>query len=344
MDQLSHWYHQVLNCIESCNPAASAVHQQYYPEYCAAPERIAPQAQMQVMERQQQISAGRDRLLERNSCRQPDANQLLHSVQASEQATCPQAVLEQAAELLNLHYEPLDAQRYSLIPSDSMLIPSLPGIADEGQEITFDRACACAREETQFITWDHPLMQGLYDLVSTSALGSASVALFPTQVLPAGTLFIEALFTLDIQAANALSVRRFFPNALLRIVVTENNDQDLGAKLSLQSLAQVLTPATHTIARALIQDYRCAIETLVQKAEHLAQAQAQTLIQQAQQAIEQQAKQEQARLQHLQQRNPMITKQEIQTSAEIYQALQHSLSEHCRVNLHALRALVTCPQ
>lgn len=52
-----------------------------------------------------------------------------------------------------------------LKPSEKMLDASFPLGDDEGVTITYDRGQALSREDMQFLTWEHPMVQGGMDLV-----------------------------------------------------------------------------------------------------------------------------------------------------------------------------------
>ncbi len=52
-----------------------------------------------------------------------------------------------------------------LRPSEKMLDASFPLGDDEAVTITYDRELALSREDMQFITWEHPMVQGGMDLV-----------------------------------------------------------------------------------------------------------------------------------------------------------------------------------
>ena len=48
-----------------------------------------------------------------------------------------------------------------------MLVPDFPGLKEEGVTVTFDRQLALAREELEFLTWDHPMIRQGIDLIAS---------------------------------------------------------------------------------------------------------------------------------------------------------------------------------
>jgi ATP-dependent helicase HepA len=339
--QRLHWYHDILNCIESTNPAAGVMHEQWYERYNDDPEAIGQQVQEQTQLLLAQLQNGRDRLLEMNSCRQPQANQLVNKVLAFEQQQNPKEVLLSATDLLNIYMEPLDSYRYSVIPSDQMLVPLVPGIPNDGCEITFDRVTATVREDVQFVTWDHPLMQGLTELISTSELGVATVALLPNKVLPAGTLFLEALFTLTVKDVQATAANAFLTESLLRVVVAKNNPKNLDKVLPQAALAKVMENAAKNIRKAVVNDYQKDIHTLAANAQIIAEAEQQAVMAQSLADLKQKSHFENTRLQQLQQRNSLITDKDVEQQKQHFEEVEQAIRQHCKLVMSAVRVLVT---
>ena len=336
-----HWYHDVLNCIEKTNPAAGAMHDEWYEQYCEAPDTIGEQVQQKTDALLAQLQNGRDRLLEMNSCRQPQATQLLEKVTRFEEEHNPKALLTAATDLLNIHMEPLDDTRYSVIPSDQMLVPLVPGIPADGCEITFDRTTATVREDVQFMTWDHPLMQGLTELISTSELGAATVALLPNKSLKPGTLFFEAIFKLTIKDTKAKAANAFLTESLLRVVAGKNNPKNLASILPQEALANVIENAAKNIRKAVVKDYRNDIQILADSAQEMAQAELEQVIAHSLEDLQHRRQFEMARLQQLQQRNPLITQADIDTQEAYFDLVEQAISEHCKLEMSAVRFLVT---
>lgn len=336
-----HWYHQILNCIEKTNPAAGVVHDEWYEQYCNNPEVVGEQVQEKINTLLEQLQNGRDRLLEMNSCRQPQAAQLVDKVVAFEHEHNPKDLLMSATDLLNIHMEPLDSTRFSVIPSDQMLVPLVPGIPNDGCEVTFDRSTATAREDVQFVTWDHPLMQGLTELITTSELGVATVALLPNKALPPGTLFFEAIFTLTVKDTQAKAANAFLTESLLRVVVAKNNPKNLHTVLPQESLAKVIENAAKNIRKAVVKDYQQEIHALSESALEIAQVEQKKVIQQSLDDLQQRSQFENARLQQLQQRNPLITESDVVAQKEKFVAIEQAISQHCKLEMQAVRLLVT---
>ncbi|MGS2718432.1 helicase-related protein [Eionea flava] len=339
-EQRLHWYHDILNCIEKTNPAAGAMHDKWYAQYDASPA-VGAQVQEEITALLSQLQNGRDRLLEMNSCRQPEANQLVDKVVNFEHEHNPLALLTSATDLLNIHMEPLDDTRYSMIPSDQMLVPLVPGIPNDGCEVTFDRQTATSREDVQFVTWDHPLMQGMTELVTTSELGSATVALLPNKKLKPGTLFFEAIFSVTIKSAYAKIASGFLSESLVRIVVAKNNPNNLDAILPQATLAKVIENAAKNIRKAVVKDYQQDIQILSDTAQAMAQQALDDVVAQTLNDIKQRREFELTRLRELQQRNPLITQADVEQQAIYFDNVEHAVTQQCSIEMNAVRLLVT---
>jgi ATP-dependent helicase HepA len=336
-----YWFHDVLGSIEQINPAAGLIHDQWYSEYCDNPQAVEPKIKSELHALLQQLEQGRDRLLEMNSCRQPDAAHLVAKIQQLEADSHPQELLESIVDVLNIHYEQLDSDYFRLVPSDQMLVPMIPGIPAEGCEITFDRKAATAREEVEFITWDHPLMQGLAEMITQSELGVASVGLLPNKTLRPGMLFVEVLFTLSLQSEYTQHVERYLTQSGLRIVVTKENANNLSAALPSDKLSWLVESASKAIRHAVVKDYRKLIDELVDKANQLANAEMATIVSDSLRQLNQRSQLELARLTQLQQRNAAISDDSIVALREHYQTIAGALEAHCQPVVSAIRLLVT---
>lgn len=340
-EQRLHWFHDVLASIEQINPAAGLIHDSWFERYCENPAEVEPEVRVQLADWLQQLEQGRDRLLEMNSCRRPDADQLLKAVGQHEQATHPQALLEQMTDVLNIHYEQLDESRYRLVPSDQMLVPMIPGIPAEGCEITFERATATSREDIEFITWDHPLMQGLAEMIGLSDLGVASVGLLPNKSLKPGMLFAEVLFNLTVQSGHARQIQPYLTQSGLRVVVTASNKANISAALPSKQLSQLVQKADKQIRKAVIGDYRGQISELVDKAESLALDETKAVVDQSLTQLDERAQLELTRLKQLQQRNSDISDEDIENLANHFDDVRNALQLSCKPSVNAVRLLVT---
>ena len=120
-----------------------------------------------------QLEQGRDRLLEWNSFRPEVARRLIAEIRRQDEHRALDEFMLAVLELFFIEVEELAPRTYQL-GSAGVLVDAFPGLSSEGLTITCDRQRALAREDLQFLTWDHPLVTGALDLLLGSEQGSCS--------------------------------------------------------------------------------------------------------------------------------------------------------------------------
>ena len=343
------WFHEVLNCIDRQSPAAGAVHDVLGAEYWADLAQsgagglgsdIGQRAHQRLQALEQEIQNGRDALLEKNSCRQPNAQDLKARIEAFEAAS-PLALVETASDLLNFHFEETQTDVYSLMPADNMLVPSLPGIPLEGLEVTFIRSVANAREDVQFLAWDSPFIVGLWELLHHSDIGSAGVALLPSKQLPAGQCLIEACFDVLIQSPHRAGCLPFLEALSLRTLVLDVSDKDLSEALPEQALQSALTKVDKKLARKIIASRKEQMPAWYHKAEAFSEKKKTELTAKAIEQAQSYYAQEVVRLTQLAKQNPNVSEEEIAVLKSTQENVCGALEANVQIQLSAIRLIVT---
>ncbi len=340
---LFEWYNNILDCIGRQNPAAGVIHDKYWPQLRNEKNALlVAEARQELENLQRDIRAGRDALLEMNSCRQPFANNLTIRISEFEQET-PYELVNLASDLLQFHFEQNFEGIYSLIPSDKMLIPALPGMPPEGAEVTFSRDIANAREDLLFITWDSPLIEGLWELLHHSEFGSASVATLRNKQLPAGHCLLEACYSIVIQSDCATACLPFLSNQSLRVLLLDIGDNDLSGVLSEEVLQTSLQPVKKHLAREIIKSRKNDIPEWFRKAEQFANDQKQNSINDAREQADAFYTNEIQRLRQLKKSNPHISEDEVEALATKHAGVANAFEHHAHIQLSALRLIVVTP-
>jgi ATP-dependent helicase HepA len=169
-------------------------------------------ARTEVTER---LSEGRDWLLEWNSRRPEIAAPVIEEIRRLDGDTALEAFL---LSVFDLHFVDVEdvAPRTWRLASAGTFRDLFPGLTSDGVTMTCDRQRALAREDVQFLTWDHPLVTGALDRLLSSEHGNCSAARASG---PAPALFVEAVYVLECVAPSDLHVDRFLPPAPIRVVV-----------------------------------------------------------------------------------------------------------------------------
>jgi len=280
------------------------------------------------------LEQGRDRLLERNSCRPGRAEGLIRDIRAEDEARSLEQFLLAVLEHAFIEVEEVAPRSYQL-GSAGVLVQAFPGLPAEGLTVTCDRARALVREDLHFLTWDHPLVAGAFDLLLGSEQGNCSFALWPDTKQEG--LFLEALFVLECLAPPVLQVDRFLPPTPLRILV-DALGRDGSALIPAEPLSRRLKPGEGQALVARPEVREKVLPKLIQRAEFLAKAQVPALLQAAQEAMRGQLEPELARLRHLRRRNPSIREEEIRALEAQCEALAQHLGA-ASLRLDAVRLI-----
>jgi ATP-dependent helicase HepA len=157
---------------------------------------------------------GRDRLLELNSFRPQVAGSLVREIRLLDEDRSLDGFMLAVFDQYSIDVEEIAPRTYKL-GSAGVFVDSFPGLPAEGLTVTCDRQRALAREDVQFLTWDHPLVTGALDLLLGSEKGNSSC------IASDDGTSLEAVFVLECVAPPRLHIDRFLPPAPIRVVVSD---------------------------------------------------------------------------------------------------------------------------
>ncbi len=345
---LARWYQEGLNAFEENLPGGRELQEQFDPRHRQLALRVYEHPDTFQSELAQLIKAtrearkevalrleqGRDRLLEWNSFHPQVAARLIGDINRQDEHRALDDFLLSILDLYFIEVEELAPRTYQL-GSAGVLVDAFPGLSSEGLTITFDRQRALAREELQFLTWDHPLVTGALDLLLASEQGNSSFARWPDP--KASGLYLEALYMLECIAPPQFHLDRFLPPTPIRVMV-DHRGRDVGAALPHQALSRLLK---HGEGHALLErpDIREALlPGLIEQVRALADRQVGGFVMQARQDLKAQLEQETARLRDLQKVNRSVRDEEIALLVDQQSALDRHISG-ARLRLDALRLI-----
>ncbi|HEX7326078.1 MAG TPA: RNA polymerase-associated protein RapA [Rhodanobacteraceae bacterium] len=180
------------------------------------------------------IRSGRDRLLEL-AARNTGAGALREAMLAADHDTDTQALMLDGFGAFGIQVEDLDNGSLVLDPQ-FLATDAVGGFADGPRRVTFDRALALTREDLDLLRLDHPLVAGVFDLLLSGELGTASFLV--DSGLPSRTVLLEALFVVECVADVRLDIPRYLAPTPLDVCV----DSRLAAR--------EYTPPAAALARA----------------------------------------------------------------------------------------------
>ena len=278
---LARWYHEGLNAFEQTCPIGMALFEQYESllkvrsENKADFEQLILQTQKQAKALRLALEKGRDRLLELNSNGGEKAQRLAAEIAQTDNS--PQLVdfALNLFDIIGVEQDDLGENSIVITPTGTMLVPDFPGLKEEGVTVTFDRQLALAREELEFLTWDHPMIRQGIDLIASSDIGKASMALLVNKQLPAGTLLVELIYVIESQSPKGLQLNRFLPPTPVRLLL-DSKGNNLAEQVNFNTLQNKLKPLSKDIANKMVKMARPNIEQLIkigdQKMTEIAQA------------------------------------------------------------------------
>ncbi len=350
-NKLVRWYHEALDAFEKTCSTGSHVTSMLQNRFNNVMENhdIDSQAFQELLDtgkslslrKNEELESGRDRLLELNS-NQPEVVEKLIE-QLREQNTDPllSHYMMNVFDCFGVEFEEQSNHTWILNPGRHMTVSHFPSIPDGGVTVCFDRHEALAREDIEFITWDHPMVLGAMDLITTNPYGQASLVIIEQKNLPHGALYIESLFRAHCTANSAMNLQRYLPPQALRFVISDSM-QDLSKILAVDQIKAIMHPAEKSQTRTFIKTRAADVKLMVAEAQRLAKKRLPELAESARLKIETELGGEINRLCNLKEHNTLIRDDEISglenRMSELLSALQgvtvQSIAIRVLVNIH----------
>ncbi|WP_371376261.1 RNA polymerase-associated protein RapA [Thalassotalea aquiviva] len=345
---LLNWYHHGMNAFEQTCVTGHAVYKEYSPAIkqlaiqglwsAPAMENILQGSFSLHQKIKHELEQGRDKLLEIHSSGQGKAEQLVDDIDALDNQTDLALYMFSLFDVFGLNQEDKSDNAIVLSPTEHMLSANFPNLPESGTTITFNRNTALSNEDYQLLTWDHPMVRGAMDLVLSDDIGNASIGLLKNPALPAGTFFLECIFTLEAMAPSQLQTGRYLPTTPIRILLDKNGN-NLSAKVAESVLDNQLSPVKKQTGLQLVKALKSLIPALVEKADGYCQAQVKDLTQQALVKMNASLDEEYERLSALAKINPNVRQSELDFIKHQQMELTHFIN-HAQVKFEAIRLIV----
>ena len=227
----------------------------------------------------ERLEAGRDRLLELHSCHPTNANELAtrmamaHIEDESELAD----FIEQFADAFGLELQDLGGECISITPGDHMLVPDLPHLPEDGFMATTQREIALARDDVQFLTWEHPFIDQALELITSGPAGNSSAGYIEQHGFATGDTILELQFAARCAAPRALGVERYLPPNAMHLRMYPNGD----LKVNEDQLEQSVLPLKRGTARGLVDQKEQQLRPVIHRLESLGSKQLDKMIERA---------------------------------------------------------------
>lgn len=345
-ERLFEWYDIALNAFINTCPAGSALQTQFRKQLREHLEGTDPKEWSKLVETAKQLrleleaemQKGRDRLLELNSSGGNEGNEIVEAIAGQDDQYDLPMYAEQLFDAFGIDIEDHSDNAFVLRPGEKMLDSGFPLGDEEGVTITYDRSLALSREDMQFLTWEHPMLQGGMDLVISGSMGNTAVAIIKNKALKTGTVLIEFVFIAEVVAPKALQLVRYLPKEALRCLL-DSKGNNLADKVSFMTLNKQLEKVPRGSAVKFVKAQRDMLEKQVIIAEQKMQSVYQEKVTEAKHRFIAEMDEELARLIALKAVNPNVRDNEL-TILEEYKKLGCEYLDKATLRLDAIRVLV----
>ncbi len=321
-DILFKWYHQGLDSFAHTCPAGHAVFEKVREELFAVLLSL-DEVEIKVLlqktakihkELKEALQSGRDHLLELGSCRIDQAEELVCKINLSAQSLALQSYMERAFDQFGIETESHSSQCYIARHGNHMHISGLSGLQGEGTIITYHRQTAISREDTQFLTWEHPMVLDAMDHIINAGSGNAAVLVIDgSDVEGKSPLLLETLFVVESPAPKSLQMNRYLPPETIRVLL-DHSGTDLSDKLGHDFIndRRLKKKVAKATLKQIIKSQRNVILERVTGAEEIANGILSEIKAVALEKVESELDSEIQRLQQLMEVNPNIRPEEIE--------------------------------
>ena len=345
---LFHWYKEGLNAFAQTCPAGQGMVAQLGEELYKQLEQavynvddvisLLDKAKPLFNDLNEELQKGRDRLLEMNSFRKPVAEKLVHTIHALEDNNELEDYMLRICDTYGVDHNDHSSHSYVLHPGNHMLTPHFPELPDDGVTITFDRETALVHEDRLFMSWEHPMVSGVMDMVFEGEHGNVAFSIIKNKKFKTGTVLLEMLFVVQCIAPAYLQIDRFMPAQLIRLVMDKDNT-DYSDTVSFAQCKSLVPKVDAHTCQQIVASHRDTLRKIIAHAESQLSQNIPVLIEMAEKQIEEQLVEQISRLRSLQKTNPNVRNDEIKQLTDEQDQL-HEYIQHPQLRLDALRLII----
>jgi len=343
-ETLFQWYHHALNAFNVTCPAASAVYAQLggaLRDQLGSPQDVMPLIKSAAgLTRQinQELEQGRDRLLELHSHRPDVSARLVKQIAEHDSGRELKTYVRRFWDAYGVKHSPGRGASDVVKPGAHMRHDHFPGLASDGVTVTWTRQDALVHEDREFLTWEHPMVRGAMDMLTSAELGAAAVTVCTHPDFKTGTLFMELLFIAECVAPSALEAERYLPPTCQRLLLDVKGENHADV-LPHEALSGLDLAQNKSLAETVIKSQSDKLKLLFQVGEQLAEQALAGIVEEGLQRMHQELDAEQLRLESLARINPNVREDEIEQIVARRELLGIHLQD-TRMRLDAARVVV----
>ncbi len=339
------WLHEGLNAFERSCPVGSIMFDKLQSRLFSALENpgvdiedIVIDTQLGMLELENALQKGRDRLLEFNSCRPAIADALRQDALSEDRLSTLAQYMDSIFDCFGVHTEEHSTDRYIISPGAHMLT-AFPLLQDDGMTVTYNRDIALVNEDIHYLTWDHPMVTAAMDIVLTSELGNTSLIAIEHDEMEAGMLLLEGIYIYESASSQSLQTSRYLPATTIRTVVDEQGNC-YDAKLDLELIGQCTIQVDRETAGKIVQTKAEELKQMTSLGKQQAEKLAPAILHKAHRQAAQMLSKEIDRLIMLSKVSKNVRDEEIDYFKKQLLALNNAL-DSANLRLDALRIIIT---
>ncbi len=284
------------------------------------------------------LERGYDRLLELNSCRSSGAAHVLDQIRFCDGDTEFRSFFLRLLDFFGIGAEDMGGGHESyLFQAGPLLKEAFPALPPEGLTATFQRSWALHREDVSFMSSDHPLVGGAFDLMLGSETGNAAFGAW--KGAEKESLLLEVILVLECVVPAALHADRFLPAMPLRFLV-DHDKNDLSEEHPSGSFVLEKADLQKLLDKAVVR--KKMVPGMLEKAQELGRTRMQSVVEAASARMEGQLNAEIERLERLRELNDHVRLEEVELLRQQKAALTAAFAG-ARLRVDALRLILRTP-
>lgn len=278
------------------------------------------------------LEKGRDQILEYHSFRPEVGELLIARIAERDHDLTLENFMNKLFAYFGIECEDISERTYFISPSSLTLLEHFPGLPAEGTLITYNRQLALEREDITFLSWEHPMVVGLIDILLTSEQGNAAMGVIQDD--GEQMILLDAVYVLESVAPKALHAERFMPPTIVRVLMNQHLEED-------DTEMDTLNPHIVNISpdRLMAQpEVLPLLKLMLEKASEVSETHAEGIIEARLETMNRTLAYETQRLLALQKVNPNVRPEEIEFAKTQFISLNENIRES-RLRLDSLRVI-----
>ena len=219
--KLARWYHYALNSFEKNHEYGNRLQGSFTQLYQLIVKNGSDEEMQKLQDSTQKLCVklaheledGRDKILELSSFNAEKAQTIVDLMDDNDCDMRLEKFIIKALHVFGVNSDDNFDGTFILSTGETFNL-DIPEYDKEGMTITFMRDIALSREEVQFLSWDHPLVRGIIDLLCSTPKGNSCFS-FDHRKDGSREIILESLFILETMAPPKLHVDRFLPPTLI---------------------------------------------------------------------------------------------------------------------------------